>query len=171
MGGPPAAMKVEATFTELLAKVTRWKVDDKTLVLSDGTADMEMRFKIPAAGKASPLTGTEWTLQGFEKTEGEAVSFTTPVEGTTITLSIAADGPASGSAGVNRYFGKVEPGKAGKITFGRMVSTHRGGPPKAMAQERDYLKQLAAVASWRVTGKRLVLTDADRSFALIYESK
>ena len=141
------------------------------MVLSDGAADLELRFKEPAAGKDPALVGTTWTLKGIEVTEGEAVSFTPPVAGTTITLAIGADGRVSGSAGVNRYFGQAEAGKDDKITFGPMGSTRMGGPPEAMKQEQNFLKKLQAVTSWAMEDQHLRLTDAEESFVLIFEVK
>ena len=171
MAGDPATMDAEEMFLTLLGRVTHWKLQKKTLVLSNGTPDMEMRFGPPEPVKALPLPGTEWRLEGFEKTGGQAVSFTSLVTGTAITLSIGADGRATGSAGINRYFGKAAIGEGDTITFGPMASTRRGGPPKAMAQERAYLKQLQTASRWKVHGNSLVLTGNDNSFALVYEAK
>ena len=171
MAGDPAAMKAEEVFTQLFSGVTHWRVKGKALVLSNGTPELELRFQVRAPLKAKPLTGTEWSLQGFEKRGKKATSDTALVAGTTITLTIGADGRASGSAGVNRYFGKAELGKGDQITFGPMASTRRGGPPKAMAQERAYLQQIKDVSSWVVTGNRLVLTGKDGSFALRFDAK
>ena len=171
MAGDPAAMKAEEVFTQLFSGVTHWRVKGEALVLSNGTPELELRFQIREPVKAKPLTGTEWSLEGFEKRGKKATSDTALVAGTTITLSIGADGRATGSAGVNRYFGKAEVGQDDRITFGRMASTRRGGPPEAMAQERTYLKQLSEVSNWAVDGDRLVLTGKDGSFALRYSAR
>ena len=171
MAGDPAAMKAEEVFMQLFNRVTHWRVKGKALVLSNGTPELELRFQIREPVKAKPLTGTEWSLEGFEKRGKEATSDTALVAGTTITLSIGADGRATGSAGVNRYFGKAEVGQDDRITFGRMASTRRGGPPEAMAQERTYLKQLSEVSNWAIDGDRLVLTGKDGSFALRYSAR
>ena len=171
MAGDPAAMKAEEVFTQLFSGVTHWRVKGKALVLSNGTPELELRFQVRAPVKAKPLTGTEWSLDGFEERGKKATSDTALVAGTTITLTIGADGRASGSAGVNRYFGKAEVGQDDRITFGRMASTRRGGPPEAMAQERTYLKQLSEASNWAVDGDRLVLSGKDGSFALRYSAR
>ena len=176
MAGNPAAMKAEEVFMQLLNGVTHWRVKDKTLILSNGTPNLEMRFHAREPAKAKPLTETEWSLDGFERTGLEkgksgTVQDTSLVTGTTITLTIGADGRTSGSAGVNRYFGKAEFGEADQITFGPMASTRRGGPPKAMAQEQAYLRQLKDVSSWTVNGNRLILTQKNGSFALRFDAK
>ena len=171
MAGDPAAMKAEEVFMKLFSGVTHWRVKGKALVLSNGTPELELRFQVRAPVKAKPLTGTEWSLEGFEKRGKKATSDTALVAGTTITLSIGADGRATGSAGVNRYFGKAEVGQDDRITFGRMASTRRGGPPEAMAQERTYLKQLSEASNWAVDGDRLVLSGKDGSFALRYSAR
>ena len=171
MAGDPAAMKAEEVFTQLFSGVTHWRVKGKALVLSNGTPELELRFQVRAPVKAKPLTGTVWSLEGFEERGKKATSDTALVAGTKISLTIGADGRASGSAGVNRYFGKAEVGQDDRITFGRMASTRRGGPPEAMAQERTYLKQLSEVSNWAIDGDRLVLTGKDGSFALRYSAR
>ena len=171
MAGSPAAMKAEEVFTQLFSGVTHWRVKGEALVLSNGTPELELRFQVRAPVKAKPLTGTEWSLKGFEKRGKKATSDTALVAGTAITLTIGADGRASGSAGVNRYFGKATPGEGGQITFGPMASTRRGGPPEAMAQERAYLQQLGDVSKWSVNGNSLILTGKDGSFALRFDAE
>ena len=171
MAGDPAAMKAEEVFMQLFNRVTHWRVKGKALVLSNGTPELELRFQVRAPVKAKPLTGTEWSLKGFEKRGKKATSDTALVAGTAITLTIGADGRASGSAGVNRYFGKATPGEGGQITFGPMASTRRGGPPEAMAQERAYLQQLGDVSKWSVNGNSLILTGKDGSFALRFDAE
>lgn len=171
MAGDPATMEAEEVFTELFNGVTHWRIEDKILVLSNGTPELELRFQAREPAKEKPLTGTEWSLDGFEERGKKATSDTALVAGTTITLSIGADGRATGSAGVNRYFGKAEPGQDKRITFGPMASTRRGGAPKAMAQERTYLKQLSEVSTWEINGDCLTLTAKDGSFALRYVAR
>ena len=171
MAGDPSTMEAEALFVKLLGRVTRWKVTNKVLILSDRATRLEMRFEVPKPVKALPLVGTEWALEGFEERKNEAASDTALVAGTTISLSIGADGRATGSAGVNRYFGKAEVGQDDRITFGRMASTRRGGPPEAMAQERRYLKQLSLVSSWAIAGNSLILTSEDGSSALRFVAR
>ena len=171
MAGDPATMEAEEVFTKLFIGVTHWRLDDKGLVLSNGTSGSELRFKDRPPQKAKPLTGTEWSLEGFESRGKTAISDTALVGGTKITLSIGAEGRVSGSAGVNRYFGKGNSGPDGRIAFGPMASTRRGGPPEAMAQERSYLKQLSEVSTWAISADRLVLTGKDGSFALRFRAK
>jgi heat shock protein HslJ len=169
IGGPPEIMKMESTFTKLLGGVTRWKVDGETLILSDGTPKLELRFETPAAKKNLPLIDTRWTLIGTEENTGETSSMTALLPGTSVTLSLQIDGRVAGSAGVNRYQGKAETKEGQKIKFGPMMSTRRGGPEKHMKQEADFLKHLGKVSRWTVTGERLELADEKRSFVLIFE--
>lgn len=169
--GDPATTAVEVLFVKLLSSVTRWEVANKILVLLDEASELELRFQVPKPVKALPLAGTEWALEGFERRENKALSFSALITGTTITLSIEADGRATGSSGVNRYFGKAELGQGDRITFAPMASTRRAGPPKAMAQERNYLKQLSEASNWAIDGDCLVLTGKNGSFALRYGAK
>ena len=88
MAGDPAAMKAEEVFMKLFSGVTHWRVKGKALVLSNGTPELELRFQVRAPVKAKPLTGTVWSLEGFEERGKKATSDTALVAGTTITLSI-----------------------------------------------------------------------------------
>ena len=67
---------------------------------------------------------------------------------------------ATGYGGVNSFFGSFETSGA-KLQFGSIGATRRAGPPAAMAFESAFLKALEATRSYRISGDRLELLDAE----------
>lgn len=96
------------------------------------------------------LMGTEWhcTRIGTRVVD----------PGRTPTLLIAADGKASGFAGVNRWFGPCAVDGA-TVKFGLLGMTRMAGPPERMDLEQAYANALAAVTRWSVTDGHLQLSD------------
>ncbi len=78
--------------------------------------------------------------------------------GATPTLLVAADGKASGFAGVNRWFGSCAADGA-SLKFGMLGMTRMAGPPERMDLEQAYANALAAVTRWSVSNGRLQLSD------------
>lgn len=74
----------------------------------------------------------------------------------TVTLRFE-DGRASGKAPVNRYFGQVQAGADGTMTFGPVASTEMAGPPPAMRAETAYFAALPQVTGWEVADDLLTL--------------
>jgi len=142
-------------------------------VLSDGTANNQVAFIPYQAPKPLPLTGTSWTLETFEETQGTGeaatVSGTPVLNNAPITLQIKDD-QASGSAGCNRYTGQVTLGE-GKLSFGPMALTRKACSEEVNRQEQRYAKALASVARYEIAGERLWLSDADGKFTLHFSGK
>ena len=67
---------------------------------------------------------------------------------------------ATGYGGVNSFFGNFETSDV-KLQFGPIAATRRAGPPAAMAFESAFLKALEATRSYRISGDRLELLDAE----------
>ena len=74
------------------------------------------------------------------------------------TLTLAADGTASGFAGVNRWSGTCTSNGA-SLAFGPLISTRMGGPPERMELERKYLQSMATVTQWSIADGKLRLSD------------
>lgn len=76
------------------------------------------------------------------------------------TMRIAADGKVSGRGGCNGFFGsaKVE---GSKIEFGQMGSTQMACEQELMDQEHKFHQALGSVASFRIDGGKLLLSDKD----------
>lgn len=99
------------------------------------------------------LTGGDWALE-LDTLAGVERSWTEPARD--ITLSIRQDGRFAGCAGVNRYFGKAEFDPATHaLKFGNAGVTMMAGP--GLEYESAYLKMLATVDSYEISGNRLFL--------------
>ena len=114
--------------------------------------------KLSAAEPAKPLMGTEWKLTELD---GKPVAVIEGLRRPTLQLDSTTQ-RASGTSGINRYFGGYESNGAA-LKFGPLAGTKIGGPPAVMAVERAFLKALADVSSWNVTSNRLELKSGDRS--------
>ena len=155
---------------DLLGRVTHWKIDQDTLILSDGTEAHQLRFRTGARKVDRPLKHLQWKLKGIRTGKGEAETHT-PAGEREITFEIGDGNRISGSAGVNRYSGKAETDGKNGLVVGPLITTRMGGPPEAMERESAYLEKLQAVTRWKTDGSELTLTDDEGTFALIYGTR
>jgi heat shock protein HslJ len=89
------------------------------------------------ASSLAVLEGS-WTLSAIEGFEIPAGLREHP------SLSVDAQGRVSGSSGVNRFHGALDPD--GARVFGPLATTRRAGPPQAMALETAFLNALGNAA-------------------------
>jgi len=94
----------------------------------------------PPAQPAPDLADTQWVAEDIS---GQGIA-----DGVESTLSIDANGRASGLGGCNRYFGDVTFAD-GTIEFGPLGSTRMACPEAAMDQEQRFFAALAASRSYR----------------------
>lgn len=92
----------------------------------------------------------QWLLNSYGK-QGER-----PGEGPSITIEISGD-RISGSAGVNRFFGKFEDGSV----VAPIGTTMMAGPPELMEQERKFLELISRADDWSVEKGSLMVSDGD----------
>jgi heat shock protein HslJ len=111
-----------------------------------------------AAEPPKPLVGTQWTLAEMD---GKAVAVAEGLRTPTLQLDAAAK-RASGVSGINRFFGSYETSGT-TLKFGPLAGTKMGGPPAAMAVERDFLKAMASVTSFTIASNRLELKAGDKT--------
>jgi heat shock protein HslJ len=76
-----------------------------------------------------------------------------PIDGPDLTLEIDGQGRVAGSAGVNRFMGRV----VGEGSFGPLATTLMAGPEELMVQERVYLQLLSEVESVEETPEGISL--------------
>ena len=166
-----AIMKQETSFLMLLGKVSKYELKGSDLMLSDGTTTNVLHFTPTTKPPVKSLTGTKWILDGFEESDGNSVSMTALVKGSSLELTFGKDGRLSGSGGINRYFGayKADAGK-GKLEIGGIGSTKMGGPPELMKQESKYFGQLQSAARFEIVGGRLILKDEKQEHALLFKA-
>ena len=97
------------------------------------------------------LVGAIWTVTSIG---GSPTTGTQP-----LTLSIAPDLRAGGSAGCNNYFTQATIDRA-TLTFGLPAATRKICAPDLMDQERAFFAALAATASYEMSANSLRLLDA-----------
>jgi putative lipoprotein len=110
------------------------------------------------AGRAVSPVGS-WALDEIDGVEAaEAV----PATAQPVTLTVGEDGQISGSSGVNRYAGRIDPASwaGGSLSFGPLAVTRMAGPPEAMEFESRFLTRLGEVESYRLEGGELELHGA-----------
>ena len=100
------------------------------------------------------LQASTWQLQG--------------ASGDTFTLQVAGD-KVAGKGGCNRYFGGITEQGDGVLTLGAMGST-RMMCAGIWPAEMNYLQTLEKVASFQISGKQLVLKDADKATLLTFDA-
>lgn len=154
MACPPEVMKQADAFIAALTGAKAYRVDgDKLHLLSaDGT------LRATLAAQAQTLAGSNWRVVGINNGRGGVASL---VAGSSVTVSFAADGRASGSAGCNQYTaGYVSEGQ--KLRFSAPASTRKMcAGDDLMTQEHNFLRALEAVATMRIDGDRLEMRSAD----------
>ena len=101
------------------------------------------------------LQASGWQLQG--------------ATGDTFTLQVV-DGKVAGKGGCNRYFGGITQQGDGVLTLGAMGSTRMMCPGDLAGKEMIYLQQLEKVATFKVSGKQLVLSDANKVALLTFDA-
>ena len=101
------------------------------------------------------LQASTWQLQG--------------ASGDTFTLQVAGD-KVAGKGGCNRYFGGITQQGDGVLTLGAMGSTRMMCPGDLAGKEMIYLQQLEKVATFKVSGKQLVLSDANKVALLTFDA-
>lgn len=118
---------------------------------ASGNADAGAPLRAPV--RVDALEG-EWTLvalRGEELGDLEALGVRRPPH-----LTIADDGAAGGSAGVNRLAARLVVRENGGATFTQAITTKMAGPPGAMDLEARYLLAINAADAVRVSDERLV---------------
>jgi heat shock protein HslJ len=100
----------------------------------------------------SDLYNTKWMIQTLNGTR-----VITPEGGVEVSLTIASDGSANGSAGCNTFSGKAEV-SGSTIKFGPLATT-RKMCPEQMDTERDFLAAMGKTVSYGISGNTLSLMD------------
>lgn len=159
MACPPETMQQATDYMAALSSARAWQVDagQLKLLVADG------RVLATLAAQPTSLVGSEWQVTTINNGRQAVVSIIT---GTTLTLTFAGDGQASGSAGCNRYRARYE-AKAAHLRFRspaatRMICSDKG----VMEQEQAFLKALETVTTARHEGDRLELRTADGALAV-----
>jgi heat shock protein HslJ len=154
--GPPGDA-VERAFTAALPRVAGWQMDGDELVLVDDEDREVLRL-----AQASPVG--DWDVTALRTPD----AVTGPLEGTELTVDLAADGTVTGSAGCNRYRATFAvDGDALRIERGAATTRKTcPSPDGVMEQEAQLLEALASVARFERAGGTLTLLQEDGTIAL-----
>ncbi|MDF2415151.1 MULTISPECIES: META domain-containing protein [Aeromonas] len=101
------------------------------------------------------LQASTWQLQGASDD--------------TFTLQIAGD-KVAGKGGCNRYFGGITQQGDGVLTLGAMGSTRMMCMGDLADKEMLYLQKLERVATFKISGQQLVLSDANKVALLTFDA-
>ena len=101
------------------------------------------------------LQASTWQLQGASED--------------TFTLQIAGD-KVAGKGGCNRYFGGITQQGDGVLTLGAMGSTRMMCMGDLADKEMLYLQKLEKVATFKISGQQLVLSDANKVALLTFDA-
>ncbi|USV56544.1 META domain-containing protein [Aeromonas encheleia] len=108
-----------------------------------------------ASSNLAQLQASTWQLQG--------------ASGDTFTLQVAGD-KVAGKGGCNRYFGGITQQGDGVLTLGAMGSTRMMCAGDLAGKEANYLQALEKVATYRISGQQLVLSDANKTALLTFDA-
>ncbi|BBS88098.1 META domain-containing protein [Aeromonas media] len=101
------------------------------------------------------LQASTWQLQG--------------ASGDTFTLQVAGD-KVAGKGGCNRYFGGITEQGDGVLALGPMGATRMMCTGELAGKEMNYLQALEKVASFQISGKQLVLKNAEQATLLTFDA-
>lgn len=159
MACPPDVMKPADAFAAARAATRAYGVEGGRLELlaADG------RRLAAFAPQPTTLAGTAWQATAINNGRQAVASL---VADSRVTLAFDADGPASGSAGCNRFTTRWQ-SEGSRLTFGPVALTRMMCPrPEVMEQEQSFVRALETVATARFDGDRLELRTADGAIAL-----
>ncbi len=134
------------------------------LLLTQGCCKKHCHYQACASAVSRcNLTGSTWTLD-LASLSGVKANAEKP--GKPVTLVLAEGGKVHGCAGVNNYFGTAEiMANDCKLKFNPLGCTMMAGP--GLDYETAFLKALASVDSYEITGGRLLLKSSGKVVAVL----
>ena len=133
---------------------TLWFVSDQRYTIDPEKPALPVDIKMVMVRKSAEnvavigIEGKDWLAEDIL---GGGV-----IDDAQTTLTVTADGAASGSGGCNRYFSKASI-SGRNISFAEIGSTYMQCPPALMNQERKFLDVLSKTRSYKMETGKLVL--------------
>ena len=159
MACAPAIMEQAHAFTSSLGKTSSHRVEEGQLQLLGPDGNIVASF----APQLLALADTSWRVTGYNNGRQAVVSV---LADTQLSLSFAADGRVSGSAGCNNFMGTYTV-SGSSLKLGPAATTRKlCAQPDVMEQEQQFLKALESVAAIRQEGERAELRTADGALAV-----
>ncbi|MCM2271375.1 MAG: META domain-containing protein [candidate division Zixibacteria bacterium] len=124
----------------------------------------------PVSVRSNDLVGAEFRFVGFSS-DGNFTAAGLIDTADRVTLSFGADSAVAGSAGCNRFAGKILTLGDSELSFGPMISTKMMCEPAVMRVETEFLRMLGTTASYSLSADTLILRSADRSELLFVRCK
>lgn len=161
---PDIFTEQEERFIEVFSRATHYKLGANSLVLSDGTANNELRYKkfIPSL---LPLTGRTWTLTHFTESDGDSESATRVQQESPITLRID-DGKGSGHGGCNGFFCEVELLEGRKLKISGLGQSTMACKGDIDDHEVLYFRNLPRMTGYSVIEKVMILSNDDGTLGM-----
>jgi heat shock protein HslJ len=159
MACAPEVMEQARALAASLAATSSYRIADGGLQLLGQDGAVLAAFSAQSQG----LAGTSWNVIGYNNGRQAVVSV---LADTALTMTFAADGRVSGSAGCNNFMGTYTV-SGSALQFGPAVATRKMcAVPGVMEQEQQFLKALETVATVRQEGNRAELRAADGALAV-----
>ena len=173
---PPPLMELETLTLETLEAVEGVYVRDETTLELSGADEALLATFVKSEGKVAGPHVSGWKLDEItpaalaEANDEvlEAVKSLSTDEQTSLTLSLGADGQATGFSGCNRFTGGYKSDGRSTLQFGDLAATARACVGPGMAIESAYLKALGSVKRMQIVGSKLELLDEDGTQLLKY---
>lgn len=159
MACAPEVMEQAGAFASSLGQTISHRIEAGQLQLLGPDGAVLASF----APQSLALAGTSWRVAGYNNGRQAVVSV---LADTQLSLSFAADGRVSGSAGCNTFMGTYTV-SGSSLKLGPAATTRKLCPhPGVMEQEQQFLKALESVATIRQEGDRAELRTGDGALAV-----
>ncbi|MBY8859647.1 META domain-containing protein [Nocardia sp. CA2R105] len=152
--------------TALLQSAPKWSLSGSTLTLTGHDVTVTLQDK-RVLHPDLPLTGTAWVVTTLLRQEGQVRS--QALDAARPTLTIAADGQVSGSAGCNRMTGTAEI-SGSNVTF-HLGTTRMMCAPDVMQIEQQVLEALTGATEATVDSDTLTIRNRANDTGLILRSE
>lgn len=164
MACPDERSQADSWQDKVLTAQPTWRLDDSTLTLTGKEITVTLLDK-KVAKPDRPLVGTTWIVSALMTPDAQIRSQT--LDDVQPTLTIAADGGVTGSAGCNRMTGHAtaSPGANGPDVTFQIGTTKMACAPEIMEVEQAVLKALDGKTTVTIDADTLILRN-DNGFGL-----
>jgi heat shock protein HslJ len=152
MACDPAVNAFEQEYLANLAAAGSYTATADKLTIYESGGKQLLAFE---AAPANPLLG-EWNVTGYNNGAEAVVS---PITGTTLTATFAADGTVSGNAGCNGFNGPYTLDGT-SLTVGPLATTMKACEQPIMDQETQFLTALQTPTNVETSGATVTLRAA-----------
>ncbi|MFX0576495.1 META domain-containing protein [Nocardia nepalensis] len=162
MACPDERGQADSWQDKVLTSLPKWRLDDSTLTLTGKDITVTLLDK-KIAQPDRPLIGTTWIVTALMTPDAQIRSQT--LDEVKPTLTIAADGAVSGSAGCNRVTGHATPTPTANgpdVTF-QIGTTKMACAPEIMEVEQAVLKALDGKTTATIDANTLILRNTNGS--------